>query len=181
MDYAEDGDLRKYMNSNYEALTCNDKLKYLFNIIDGLNKIHSEEFVHRDFHPGNILIMKTAQIADFGLTGPADIEKTNQKICGVLPYMSPEVLNGRPYTKAADIYSFGMITYEVVTGERPFGERSHDIHLVCDIFDGVRPKISNNVPKLFKFIIEKCWDPIPENRPTAEELEHFIWFICKTN
>ena len=125
--------------------------------------------------------MTNAYIADFGLTSPADIEKTNQKICGVLPYMSPEVLNGKPYTKVADIYSFGMITYEVATGERPFGERSHDIHLVCDIYNGVRPTIPNNVPQLFKFIIEKCWDPIPENRPTAEELYDFIYSIYGFN
>jgi len=103
MTYAKDGDLRKYMNSNYEALTWEQKLEHLTNILVDLKKIHKEEFVHRDFHPGNILIKTSAFIADFGLTGPADIEKTNQKICGVLPYMSPEVLNGKPYTKAADI------------------------------------------------------------------------------
>ena len=112
MDYAKGGNLRKYMNSNYEALTWNSKLFHLRYIINRLNEIHSEEFVHRDFHPGNILLLGSiANIADFGLTGPADIEKTNQKICGVLPYMSPEVLNGKPYTKAADIYSFGMNDY----------------------------------------------------------------------
>ena len=91
MDYAKDGDLRKYMNSNYEALTWNDKLKHLFNIISGLKKIHSEEFVHRDFHPGNILMFHLPIIADFGLTKPADIKKTNHEIFGVLPYMSSEI------------------------------------------------------------------------------------------
>ena len=62
--------------------------------------------------------------------------------------MSPEVLNGKPYTKAADIYSFGMITYELITGERPFGERSHDRNLVLDIYKGERPMIPNTIPKL---------------------------------
>jgi len=74
-----------------------------------------------------------------------------------------------------------MITYEVVTGERPFGERSHDAFLVRNIYYGVRPTIPNTVPQLFKFIIEKCWDPIPENRPTAEELRHFIRSIVKSS
>ena len=74
-------------------------------------------------------------------------------------------------------YNLGMIVYKVATGERPFGERSHGNDLVCDIYNGVRPKIPNNVPQLFKFIIEKCWDPIPENRPTAWKLEDFIYSI----
>ena len=110
------------INSKYETLNWEQRLGYLINIIKGLNKIHDEEFVHCDFHPGNILMFSAPSIANFGLTKPADIEKSDQKICGVLPYMSPEVLNGKPYTKATDIYSFGMITYEVVTSERPFGD-----------------------------------------------------------
>jgi len=177
MTYAKKGDLRKHINSNYNKLTWDDKLSHLYWILNSLTKIHEEEIVHRDFHPGNILFLSNLIIADFGLSGPANLKKSSKEIYGVLPYMSPEVLNGKPYTQAADVYSFGMIMYEIVTGERPFAGRSHDIQLVLDIYKGKRPELPIHLPAWCKFLLEKCWLNIPENRPSAKELEDFIFSI----
>ena len=89
----------------------------LENIIAGLGKIHEKRMVHRDFHIGNILFnsnYSNVYISDMGLCGEVgNVDLT--KIYGVMPYAVPEVLRGKPYTQAADIYSFGMVMYFIAT------------------------------------------------------------------
>ena len=89
--------------------------------------------VHRDFHIGNILLAynnnnSRSFISDMGLCGEVgNVDAT--KIYGVLPYVAPEVLRGKHYTQAADIYSFGMVMYFVATGRQPFANYAHDQYL----------------------------------------------------
>uniref|UniRef100_U9TQJ2 Uncharacterized protein n=1 Tax=Rhizophagus irregularis (strain DAOM 181602 / DAOM 197198 / MUCL 43194) TaxID=747089 RepID=U9TQJ2_RHIID len=72
---------------------------------------------HGDFHSGNILLNKAINvISDFGLSRPVNKSTNTNEIYGVIPYMAPEVLRGKPYTKAADIYSFGIIMWELTSG-----------------------------------------------------------------
>src|SRR5947209_8365349 len=118
MKYMPEGNLRHYLNKNARELTLQDKFSQLVNISRGLKDIHQKNLVHRDFHSGNILkgIGKTScLITDLGLCKPAN-ETNDKKIFGVLPYVAPEVLQSKPYTQAADIYSFGIIAYEVLAG-----------------------------------------------------------------
>ena len=84
--------------------------------------------------------------------------------------MAPEVLRGYQYTKASDIYSFGIIMNELLSEEIPYSYISHDHILTINICRGLRPKISEEVPKPFADLIMKCWDVKAENRPTAKEL-----------
>jgi serine/threonine protein kinase len=117
LEYAEGGSFNNYLNKNYENFNWFNGLKALTNIIIGLNKIHQKQMVHRDFHIGNILFTcnnnnddnyYNACISDMGLCKNInDVNESN--IYGVMPYVAPEVLKGKPYTQAADIYSFGMI------------------------------------------------------------------------
>ena len=100
----------------------------LIDIISGLKKIHEKNKVHRDFHIGNILLRGldgVSYISDMGLCREVgNVDAT--KIYGVMPYVAPEVLRGKPYTQAADIYSFGMVMYFVATGRQPFTDHAHD-------------------------------------------------------
>ncbi|RIA83760.1 kinase-like domain-containing protein, partial [Glomus cerebriforme] len=92
------------------------------NIINGLKEIHQKQMVHRDFHIGNILfkeihLFTSNYISNMGLCGEiGNIDNT--KIYGVMPYVAFEVLRGKPYTQAADIYNLGMIMYFVATGRQ---------------------------------------------------------------
>jgi serine/threonine protein kinase len=135
--------------------------------------IHNAEKVHKDFHPGNILNRTITCISDLGMCQPVNNEEQSDKrerIHGVLPYMAPEVLRGCQYTKAADIYSFGIIMNEYLSEEIPFNDIPHDYILAVKICKGLRPKISKDVPKFFTDLIIKCWDAKAENKPTAKEL-----------
>src|SRR5207248_11087019 len=135
--------------------------------------------IHRDLHIGNILSFSGSSygytmITDMGLCRPADyskLENTNKnKIYGVLPYIAPEILRGQNYTKAADVYSFGIIMYEVISGLPPYHDVSHDENLATKICHGLRPRFNIKVPQLIVRLIKRCLDANPLNRPTAKEV-----------
>src|SRR3954452_9733375 len=131
----------------------------LKNIIESLGKIHEKKMVHRDFHIGNILLENSLPyISDMGLCGEVgNVDAT--KIYGVMPYVAPEVLRGKPYTQAADIYSFGMVMYFVATGRQPFADRAHDQDLALSICNGIRSEITEKeAPKYYIDLMKKCWD-----------------------
>jgi len=115
---------------------------------------------------------------------PANNEERSvnkEGVYGVLPYMAPEVLRGYQYTKAADIYSFGIVMNELMSEETPYSDIPHDHILAVKICKGLRPEISEDTPKLLADLIMKCWDDKAENRPTAYELYQIFekWYgVC---
>ncbi|EXX53147.1 uncharacterized protein OCT59_004397 [Rhizophagus irregularis] len=167
LQYYESGNLR---NNLMNDLEYGNKIRYLLWIMDGLSTIHDDGKVHKDFHSGNVLVDdELPAISDLGMCQPAD-DNERKGIYGVIPYMAPEVLCGYKYTKAADIYSFGIIMNELMSEEIPYNDISHDNNLAVKICKGFRPKISEDTPKLIADLIIKCWDAKAENRPTAKEL-----------
>jgi serine/threonine protein kinase len=88
----------------------------------------------------------------------------------LLPYVAPEVLRGKEYTQASDIYGIGIIAYEVCTGLPPYHDVAHDEFLAMKICQGLRPKSNYKIPQLIFDIINQCWDADPSNRPKAVDL-----------
>uniref|UniRef100_U9U989 Protein kinase domain-containing protein n=2 Tax=Rhizophagus irregularis TaxID=588596 RepID=U9U989_RHIID len=109
-------------------------------------------------------------ISDFGLCRPMDQSSTTKTLYGVLPFVAPEVLLGKEFTEAADIYGFGMIMSELISGEPPFFDRKYDENLALAICYGQRPQFPEYTPEPYAKLMKRCWDPIPTNRPTAKEL-----------
>ncbi|RIA81490.1 kinase-like domain-containing protein, partial [Glomus cerebriforme] len=170
LDYAKNGSLRNYLDKSYTELDWKTKIYDLWDIAYGLNQIHTNELIHRDLHIGNVLHRGNTCITDMGLCKPADynpLEDTKKSIYGVLPYIAPEILRGQNYTKAADIYSFGIIMYEVISGLPPYHNVSHDKNLAIKICQGLRPRFNIKVPQLIVHLIKRCLDANPLNRPTA--------------
>src|SRR5437763_12944643 len=176
MRYANGGCLTDYITKEFKNLKWKDKIEILYSIISGLNIIHQEKLVHRDFHSGNILhsdnLPQKMMIADLGLSVPADQEPSN--IVGVLPYIAPEVLNRKPYTQKSDIYSFGVLMSVISTGQQPFYNIAHDLNLAFKICLGARPCFSINTPEFYIKLAYKCMDADPDKRPTAEEVYEII-------
>src|SRR4051794_19535474 len=100
LQYAEGGTLKDCININYEILNWETKIEMIASIISGLDEIHQNNIVHRDFHVGNILsdalVGINIYISDMGLCGEVSNEDET-KIYGVMPYVAPEVLSERPY------------------------------------------------------------------------------------
>src|SRR2546429_478856 len=174
MEFAPLGSLYAYLNNN---MTWENKIIALLDIGIGLNNLHKSDIIHQDFHPGNLLFNneKALLITDFGLCNPANQNSESNDIYGVMPYVAPEVLKGKPYTKAADIYSFGMIMYFIATGGQPFAGCAHDHSLAIQICSGIRPKMNKQeAPECYIDLMNKCWDSNLNNRPNASEIEELI-------
>ena len=139
--------------------------------------IHGKNYIHHDLHSGNIFsYVNWSEIGDLGLCQQVVDKKDNpDKIFGVIPYLAPEVLSKKPYTKGLDIYSFGMIMCEFTTGRKPFHDRPHNHCLITDILKGERPQITDDTPEFYAKLMKRCWDYSPENRPTANEICDCFW------
>ncbi|POG63508.1 kinase-like domain-containing protein [Rhizophagus irregularis DAOM 181602=DAOM 197198] len=182
LEYAENGNLNNWVNKNYKNFSWLRRLNILQNIIKGLKEIHRKGLVHRDFHTGNILLMTSnfgndiSFISDMGLCGEVgNMDETKTNIYGVMPYVAPEVLRGKPSTHSADIYSFAMIMYFVAARKQPFVDHAHDNVLALDICNGIRPEINEQeAPKCYIDLMNKCWDSKPQNRPNAIEIDKLI-------
>ncbi|POG74994.1 kinase-like domain-containing protein [Rhizophagus irregularis DAOM 181602=DAOM 197198] len=178
LQYMENGDLRKYLKRTANMITWDQRLNKIYDICLALNNIHVHGLIHKDLHPGNIFIGSTfAYIGDFGFCIPANeilSNSTKKNIYGVMPYMAPEILRGKPHTLASDVYSLGVIINEIITVIPPFNNQPHDHFLALDICRGLRPNIREETPTSLKELIKKCWDANPENRPTSEEVFHTL-------
>jgi len=174
MELAPFGSLCTYLNN---IITWNDGLKVLLDISKGLLSLHNSSLTHRDFHPGNLLFKSESNllITDLGLCKPANENSQSDNIYGVMPYVAPEVLKGKPYTQKADIYSFGMVMYFVSTGEQPFSNCAHDQGLASRICNGNRPEINESiVPKCYTNLMKKCWNSNSNERPDITEIKKSI-------
>ncbi|PKB98727.1 kinase-like protein [Rhizophagus irregularis] len=119
-------DLRKYLQQNHKKLTWKERIQIITYIINALERIHSENAIHRDLHSGNIL-SKTSNrfdISDLGFCGPAD--KPLESVYGNLPYIAPEVIIKKEQTFKSDIYK---------EQEAFHSNKSYDFHIPNNIDD----------------------------------------------
>src|SRR5687767_1943143 len=168
MKYYKLGSLKDYITKNFYNIKWNEKLEILRNIIVGLNHLHNQKIIHRDFHSGNILYENEFDvvISDLGIS-KSSIDDDGDETYGVISYMAPEILQGKEYTMASDIYSFGMIMWELITGRMPFWDQEYDLELIVKICKGFRPPIIKNTPKGYIELMQESWDSDPNKRPTA--------------
>ncbi|GBB94903.1 hypothetical protein RclHR1_24380001 [Rhizophagus clarus] len=186
MEYANEGNLRKCLTE--VTLTWKQKLFMLYKILASLNTIHGKNLIHYDFHDGNILCIKY-QILSIKYQNIRDIYGSYisdylgsyqsatsflENIYGVIPFIAPEVLRGKPYTPASNIYSMSMIMWDFTSGIPPFNNRAHDFQLALNICKGERPEINENTPQWYIDLMKECWDVDPLKRPSASKIIYII-------
>jgi serine/threonine protein kinase len=122
MEYLDAGDLRQRIGERIIAAAA---VKYLREIASALSRIHEVGILHRDLKPGNVMLRRDNSIAliDFGLAKRLRLQMEitgSGEIFGTPYYMSPEQGHGNPVDERSDIYSLGVIFYEMLTGQKPF-------------------------------------------------------------
>eukprot|EP00002_Diphylleia_rotans_P035097 TRINITY_DN7613_c0_g1_i2.p1 TRINITY_DN7613_c0_g1~~TRINITY_DN7613_c0_g1_i2.p1 ORF type:complete len:221 (+),score=32.16 TRINITY_DN7613_c0_g1_i2:181-843(+) len=174
VEFAPLGSLDQTLKNDKISLSDLQKSHILYQIADALDYLHnrSPQVFHRDLKSANILMFSlepiVAKVSDFGFARTKADNQTMTK-CGTHAWIAPEVLKGSRYDGKADVYSFGVLVWEVMTREQPWA--SVDSLRVCmDVMAGKRPFIPASCDSRIKTIISNCWDQNPENRPTFHQV-----------
>ncbi|MCK4754794.1 MAG: protein kinase, partial [Calditrichia bacterium] len=208
MEYVDGKSLREYVRTTQiesgfstgsAAHSVNEIISIINQIVEGLSKAHQAGIVHRDIKPENILIDKDARvkILDFGLAKLKGVSKLTKEssTLGTVHYMSPEQIQGEDVDHRSDIWSMGVVLYEMLTGEPPFsGDYESAVHyailneepkLYHQIETGYSSYLRNTVSKMIdkdrdkryqdcseiKYDLEKCFDiKQKEKRPFSKKL-----------
>ncbi|KAF9101739.1 hypothetical protein BGX29_005303 [Mortierella sp. GBA35] len=167
LQFAGRGSLRDYLSKNFDKLDWTNKLRLARDVASGINFIHMENICHHDLHSRNVLIddKGRALITDFGLSRYLNKDHSNNGVRGVVPYISPERLKNAPFDKSSDIYSLGVIMWELTSGYPPFDRDGENFMLAFHITTGTREKVIPGTPVDYSDLYQRCWDGEPSNRP----------------
>jgi serine/threonine-protein kinase TNNI3K len=135
--------------------------------------VHSKGVIHRDLKPSNILISADgrALIGDFGTSRFAGDGSTLTPDCGTIHYSAPELCYERAdCTTKVDVYSFGLILFEILTGRPVFDRSLYAMPTLRLILSGARPEVPISCGKFMAGLIRRCWAMDPASRPSFEEI-----------
>lgn len=185
MEYLPGKSLKDYLEEKYR-FTFEEAIDILLQIASGLDHAHSKSIIHRDIKPENIKILENnvIKIMDFGI---ASIENNNSSLTqdgtllGTIAYISPEQLyNSKNVDSRADIFSFGVMMYEMFTGRLPFDGDTIGATIVKIMSENPKPpkQLNSNIKSELEDIILKCLEKDPDKRyqkirELAQELLYF--------
>ncbi|GEM_PF-1160481 len=168
----------KPLNFQISGLSLKDRIKIATQIIEALVASHKKGIMHKDLKPENILLTKDLKVklTDFGLARDegTGLTKTGE-LAGTPAYISPEELKGEKPTKSSDIFSLGVILYELFTGTHPFRKDTISQTMYNIINKNPKPpdKINTRIPSHISGIIQKCLLKTPRYRyKDAQELRN---------
>jgi eukaryotic-like serine/threonine-protein kinase len=151
-------------------LSIDDALNIAIQAASGLHYAHQHGIVHRDIKPANIMLLKNNQvkICDFGIARLASplLRTRTGIIMGSPLYMAPEQIQGKPVDQRADIFSLGIVLYEMLTGSTPFSASTSD-KVMLAIVNDMPPKPSTlnpGISEMLDGIVEKCLAKDPAER-----------------
>ena len=175
MEYADGGDLSKKIQKQREKkspFTEKEIINYLTQICLALNHIHKKKIIHRDLKSGNIFLTKSGlvKLGDFGIAKgfKNTWEKAKTKV-GTPYYLSPEIINSKPYDSKSDIWALGVLLYEMMTFKMPFNASSLP-SLSLKIIKGYYPSPPTSYSKDLIDLVKKCLNLDPKKRPSVENI-----------
>jgi serine/threonine protein kinase len=196
LQYYEQGNLLRLLKSN--TLTLLQKHSIAAQILEGIAFLHNNGIIHRDLKPQNILIVKRGtefipKITDFGISKQLDINKSSvfsNSIAGAgtLAYSSPEQLGDRTIRKNTDLWSFGVIVFQMLTGQLPFNTGAHAVtsesgrmELFRQINSGNLPASINNIDESWQTVIRRCLVTDPALRIKNTDEAQSILTVSKSD
>ena len=177
MENCKKGELFDYIVQN-KNLSENESSIFFYQLINGVEYIHSQNFVHRDLKPENLLLTenKILKIIDFGLSHPFDGSFFLKTKCGSPSYAAPEIITNSEYDGfKTDIWCCGVILYAMLCGFLPF-EGENDSELFKSIIE-CDPEIPKELSRESKKLIRKIFTPNPKKRITIPEIKKTPFYL----
>ncbi|MBN3306027.1 M3K7 kinase, partial [Amia calva] len=197
MEYAEGGSLYNVLHGA-EPLpyyTASHAMSWCLQCSQGVSYLHGmkpKALIHRDLKPPNkhlVLFLRfislllvaggtVLKICDFGTACDIQTHMTNNK--GSAAWMAPEVFEGNNYSEKCDVFSWGIILWEVITRRKPFDEIGGPaFRIMWAVHNGTRPPLIKNLPKPIESLMTRCWSKDPSQRPSMEEIVKIMTHLMR--
>jgi len=175
-EFVEKGALSTYLLSDAE-IPDTLKIKWIKGIAAGMLHIHEEKLVHRDLAARNVLLAGdyTPKISDFGMTrvyaaDNSDTSNTTKSDAGPLKWMAPESINSKKYSTKSDVWSYGVVLFEILYRSEPFPGLDPVQAASRVVFQGLSPDVPDDALPEIQEVMRGCFDVDPLKRPGFEEI-----------
>ncbi|GJW72027.1 serine/threonine-protein kinase STY46-like protein isoform X1 [Tanacetum coccineum] len=171
-EYMPGGSLYEYLHKNHHTSTLPQLVRFAIDVCRGMEYLHKSNIIHRDLKTANLLMDSdnVVKVADFGVARFQNQEGVMTAETGTYRWMAPEIINHQPYDQKADVFSFAIVLWELVTAKIPYDNMT-PLQAALGVRQGRRPDLPTNTnPKLLE-LMQRCWETDPGKRPSFSEIK----------
>jgi len=180
-DFMSGGSVYDYLHKKNSSFKLPEILRMATDISKGMNYLHQNNIIHRDLKTANLLMdeNKVVKVADFGVARVKDQSGVMTAETGTYRWMAPEVIEHKPYDHKADVFSFGIVIWELLTGKIPYDYLTPLQAAIGVVQKGIRPTIPKDThPKLTE-LLQKCWHKDSAERPDFIQILEILERLSK--
>uniref|UniRef100_A0A3B3Z0L2 Mitogen-activated protein kinase kinase kinase 12 n=1 Tax=Poecilia mexicana TaxID=48701 RepID=A0A3B3Z0L2_9TELE len=171
MEYCAQGQLYEVLRAG-RKITPSLLVDWSMGIAGGMNYLHLHKIIHRDLKSPNMLITHDdmVKISDFGTSKELSDKSTKMSFAGTVAWMAPEVIRNEPVSEKVDIWSFGVVLWEMLTGEIPYKDVDSSAIIWGVGNNSLQLPVPESCPDGFKILLRQCWNCKPRNRPSFRQI-----------
>ncbi|PSS30004.1 Serine/threonine-protein kinase [Actinidia chinensis var. chinensis] len=180
-EFMSRGSVYNFLHKQRGAFKFSALLKVALDVSKGMNYLHQNNIIHRDLKTANLLMdeHEVVKVADFGVARVQTQSGVMTAETGTYRWMAPEVIEHKPYDHKADVFSFGIVLWELLTGELPHSLLTPLQAAVGVVQQGLRPTIPKHTNQKLAELLERCWQQNPTLRPNFSEIIEILQQISK--
>ncbi|KAF8043375.1 hypothetical protein BT93_A1652 [Corymbia citriodora subsp. variegata] len=180
-EFMSKGSIYDFLHKQNGAVKLPSLLKVAIDVSKGMNYLHQNNIIHRDLKTANLLMdeNEVVKVADFGVARVQAETGVMTAETGTYRWMAPEVIEHRQYDHKADIFSFGIVLWELLTGELPYAYMTPLQAAIGVVQKDLRPSIPKGTNPLLVELLQRCWQRDPKRRPNFSDILEILQQIAK--